>query len=85
MLNTEWYNNYMWCMEREGSHSREFPNEYGSGISLMDGSGDYLKYYGSCSSGTGCKSRTDPINGAKCDDKNTGDWDAYWHSFSCKV
>ena len=78
---TEWYNEYMWCMEREGDHNFKFPEKYGNGPALMDGSEDYLVYKGDCSS-SGCSGRQD-FNGNQCDDKRTNDLDAFWHSFKC--
>lgn len=71
----------MWCVDREGSHGVKFPEKIGNSIALMDGSEDYLKYKGDCSSAA-CPTRYDD-NDNKCTDKKKNDKNPWWHFYKC--
>jgi hypothetical protein len=77
-----WYNGYMYCMDREGINKDwEFPGEYGSGLHLLDRSGDYLVYKGDCNK-QGCKYRTD-IGDKSCTKSSRLDFDPLWYNYQC--
>jgi len=78
----KWHNEYMWCVEREGSHDNGFKSEFWWGWPDRT----KLVYDGDCSTTKKCKERTDAIGtgkkGTECT-KKKGDLDAYWQKYKC--
>lgn len=78
----KWHNEYMWCVEREGTHSMRFRDEIGGSTV------DYTKlvFDDKCSETDRCKDRTD-IGTGTCTNHagkfGTGDWNASWQKYKC--